>query len=241
MSAEWPPGVARIVLDETESTNAEALRAEPPAWILARRQTAARGRRGRAWAMPPGNFAASLALRPDMPPETAALFSFVAAVALHDVLASLTDRELLLKWPNDVLLDGGKVAGILLEASGHGSRLDRLVVGIGVNVATAPIHVEEGATPPASLELDVAPEAFLDRLAPAFAARETVFRREGFGPIRAAWLARAARLGQPLVARTGRESQSGVFQDVDETGALVLSTARGTRTVTAADVFFEAG
>ena len=238
MSADWPAGVARIVLDETDSTNAEALRHEPPAWILAHRQSAARGRRGRAWAMPPGNFAASLALRPDMPPADAALFSFVAAVALHDVLVTLTDRELALKWPNDVLLDGGKVAGILLESSGAGGRLDRLVVGIGVNVAAAPIRVEEGAVSPVALGLDLAPEAFLDRLAPAFAAREDAFRREGFAPIRAAWLARAARLGEAIVARTGEVRRSGVFQDVDATGALVLGTPRGPEVVSAADVFF---
>lgn len=226
------------MLDETDSTNLEALRHDPPAWILARRQTAARGRRGRVWAMPPGNFAASLALRPGMPPAGAALFSFVAALALHDVLVTLTDRDLALKWPNDVLLEGGKVAGILLESSGTGGQLDRLVVGIGVNTVAAPARVEDGAVPPVALGLDLAPEAFLDRLAPAFAARETTFRREGFAPIRAAWLARAARLGEPIVARTGGVSRNGVFQDVDTSGALILGTPRGAEIVAAADVFF---
>jgi BirA family biotin operon repressor/biotin-[acetyl-CoA-carboxylase] ligase len=157
---------------------------------------------------------------------------------LHDVLAALTDRPLALKWPNDVLLDGGKVAGILLESAGTAGRLDRLVVGIGVNLASAPVQVEEGALPPVALGLALPPESFLDRLAPAFALREAEFRREGFAPIRAAWLARAARLGQPIVARTGRESRSGVFQDVDPTGALVLGTPLGAQLVAAADVFF---
>ena len=188
--------------------------------------------------MPPGNFAASLALRPEMAPARAALYSFVAALALHDVLVSLTDGVLELKWPNDVLLDGGKVAGILLESSGTASRLDRLVVGIGVNLVGVPKRVEDGAVPPVALGVELAPEAFLDRLAHAFAAREAVFRNAGFAPIRDAWLARAARLGQPIVARTGQESRAGVFQDVDASGALVLATATGSRTVAAADIFF---
>lgn len=188
--------------------------------------------------MPRGNFAASLALRPNLPPDRAALYSFVAALALHDVLAALTDRPLALKWPNDVLLDGGKVAGILLESAGTAARLDRLVVGIGVNVATAPARLEDGVFAPVALGLDLPPEAFLDRLSPAFAAREDVFRTEGFAPIRAAWLARAARLGEPIVARTGRDTRSGVFQDVDPTGALVIGTPRGPQVVAAADIFF---
>ena len=122
MSSSWPPGVARVILDKTESTNAEALCAEPPTWICAHVQTMARGRRGRRWCMPRGNFAASLALRPDLPTNRAALYSFVASLAIHDVLSELTDRRIELKWPNDVLLDGGKVAGILLEEFGFFGR-----------------------------------------------------------------------------------------------------------------------
>src|SRR6187431_982931 len=115
----WPAGVGREILETVDSTNAEALRrAEAgetgPLWLLARRQTAARGRRGRAWASPEGNFAASFLLRP---PGQPALRSFVAALGLHDAMVALTGRAdlLALKWPNDVLLAGGKVAGILLE------------------------------------------------------------------------------------------------------------------------------
>jgi BirA family biotin operon repressor/biotin-[acetyl-CoA-carboxylase] ligase len=236
--AEWPPGVDRIILDETDSTNAEAMRCEPPAWVLAYRQTAARGRRGRRWQMPKGNFAASLALVPDMEPARAALYSFVASLALYDVLAELTELPLTLKWPNDVLAGAGKAAGILIESAGSGSRLDRLVVGFGVNLIKAPDKVEDGAVPPASLGLDVGVEPFLGKLAPAFAAREATFLGEGFAPIRDAWLSRAARLGQPIVVRTSDDSRAGVFKDIDPDGALVLGTADGNRTVTAADIFF---
>lgn len=238
MSTDWPAGIARVILDETESTNAEALKAEGPAWIMARRQTAARGRRGRPWATPEGNFAGSLAFWPDMPPDRAALYSFVASLALHDVLCGLTDRRLGLKWPNDVLLDGGKLAGILLESSANSGGANRLVIGIGVNLAFVPEGVVEGSAPPVALDADIGPEAFLDRLAPAFAARDAEFRAGGFAPIRVAWLARAARIGEHIVARTQNDSHGGVFQDVDASGALILATGGGTRTVTAADVFF---
>lgn len=188
--------------------------------------------------MPGGNFAASLALRPDLPPHRAALYSFVAAVALHDVLVELTDRPLALKWPNDVLLDGGKVAGILLESTGTASRLDRLVVGIGVNLVAAPERVGDGGLPPVALGAALGPEAFLDRLAPAFAARDSAFRAAGFEPIRDAWLTHAARLGEPIIARTGMASRRGVFEDVDASGALVLGTPSGRQAIAAADVFF---
>ena len=188
--------------------------------------------------MPAGNFAASLVFRPEMPADRCALYSFVAAMALHDVLAEATTRSLALKWPNDVLLDGGKVAGILLESSSAGGGIDRLVVGFGVNLVTAPQTVEPEAIRPLALDWNRGPEAFLDRLAPAFAAREATFRAEGFAPIRAAWLSRAARLGQQVTARTGTATRTGRFEDVDATGALVLGTEAGTSAIAAADVFF---
>jgi BirA family biotin operon repressor/biotin-[acetyl-CoA-carboxylase] ligase len=115
-----------------------------PTWICALEQTAARGRRGRAWANPPGNFAASLVLRPEGAPGHAALRSFVAALALRDAFlaAGAPEAALSLKWPNDVLLNGGKVAGILLESIGAGGRIDSLIIGIGVNLAAAPAAAE---------------------------------------------------------------------------------------------------
>lgn len=238
------------MLEETDSTNAHAARIADtlsgPTWILARRQTAAHGRRGRPWASPRGNFAASLLLRPDGRPEQVALRSFVAALALHDAFVAATGRAeaLSLKWPNDVLLYGGKVAGILLESVGAGHGVARLVIGIGVNLAAAPApdEVEPGATRPVSLAgetgLRIAPEDFLGLLAPAYERWEGQLRTFGFAPVRAAWLARAARLGETLTARTGRESIEGRFETLDETGALVLRTPGGRVAVPAADVYF---
>ncbi|MEC8039505.1 MAG: biotin--[acetyl-CoA-carboxylase] ligase, partial [Pseudomonadota bacterium] len=116
---DWPDGYGKRVLASIDSTNAEAARIADhlagPEWILALEQTAGRGRRGRAWVNPVGNFAATLVLHPTEPPEVVALRSFVASLALYDAFVAVTGRPqgLSLKWPNDVLLNGGKVAGIL--------------------------------------------------------------------------------------------------------------------------------
>ncbi len=246
----FPAGYDRVILQETDSTNAEALRRASalsgPTWIMAHAQNAARGRRGRGWAMPAGNFAATLLLHPTEPAETVALRSFVAALALHDACVALTGRPeaFALKWPNDVLLHGGKFAGILLESSGAGAGVAALAIGIGVNLRSAPqaAEVEPGALPPVALwpELgcDVPPETFLDHLAAAYAARETSFTTYGFAPIREAWLARAAKIGEAITARTPRAETQGIFETVDATGNLVLKTPDGRVPIAAADVFF---
>lgn len=246
----WPDGVARHLLAEVDSTNSEAQRLAPhltqPTWIMAGRQTAARGRRGRAWISPEGNFAATLVMRPQGDPAQAALRSFVAALALADALALVTGpgAVISLKWPNDVLLNGGKVAGILLESAGQGRAVNHLVIGIGVNLVAAPPRdlVEPGATPPVSILGEtgarIAPDEFLTLLAAAFARWEAQFTTYGFAPIRSAWLARAARLGQPITARTVTETIAGTFDTIGEDGALILLTAQGRRAIPAADVYF---
>ena len=240
--------MGRVLLDAVDSTNAEAMRRLPqlegPCWILARRQTAGRGRRGRPWSDPDGNFAASLALRPGMDPQRAALLSFVASLALHESLGDLTAQPsaLAIKWPNDLLAGRGKVAGILLEAAGTAGRADQLVIGIGVNLARAPAVVSAEAIPAVSLVAATGvwlrPETLLDRLAPAFDAWHRRLLAEGFAPLREAWLARAAGLGGPVTARTGREAVHGTFETIDESGALVLRTDAARRIIPAADVFF---
>jgi BirA family biotin operon repressor/biotin-[acetyl-CoA-carboxylase] ligase len=246
----WPKGVDRIVLDRVDSTNSEAARVAPglsgPTWIMAREQTAARGRRGRAWVNPPGNFAATLVMRPAADPAQAALRSFVAALALADALAALCGPgvTLALKWPNDVLMNGGKVAGILLESAGQGTGLTHLAIGIGVNLVAAPPPgmVEPGAVPPVSVMgetgLRLTQDEMLGALATAYAAQEAQFVTYGFAPVRTAWLARAARIGQSLTARTGTETVTGTFETLGEDGSLILATPAGRRAIQAADVFF---
>jgi BirA family biotin operon repressor/biotin-[acetyl-CoA-carboxylase] ligase len=194
--------------------------------------------------MPEGNFAATYLCRPDRPAAEVALTSFQAALALYDTLALYVDRErLALKWPNDVLLDGGKVAGILLESAGQGARVDWLAVGIGINLAAAPSpeEVEPGALLPVSLAGAGPPDPLevLEHLAFHMALNGRIWREAGFDALRRLWLRRAARLGERIVARTARESLTGIFETVDEAGQLVLRTAEGRRTVPAAEVFFD--
>ena len=242
MSTEWPAGYGLIRLEQVDSTLDEARRRAGdmagPTWIFAHRQTAARGRRGRAWVQPPGNFSASVFLPSPGAPARAAQRSFIAALALSDTLEAL-GVESALKWPNDVLVQGGKLAGILLEGLPGGA----LAIGIGVNLAQAPTadQVEPGAVAPVALAAEgvqITPDDFLPLLARAFAAREESLATYGFDPIRSAWLARAARLGQPITVRLPHETCSGTFADVDGTGQLVLSTDDGLRYIAAGDVFF---
>ncbi|MEY8840750.1 biotin--[acetyl-CoA-carboxylase] ligase [Cribrihabitans sp. XS_ASV171] len=249
MSA-WPEGYGLHVLEEVDSTLDEAARIAPrlagPVWIMAHRQVKGRGRRARPWADPAGNLSSTLVMRPDGPPAQAALRSFVAALALYDACVAVTGRAqgLALKWPNDVLLNGGKLAGILLESSGQGRGLGYLAIGIGVNLAQAPAAeaVEPGAVRPVSVLSEtgvaVTPEDFLGELAAAYAQHEALFTEQGFAPIRAAWLARAARLGEVITARTGCRETTGTFETVDEQGNLVLNTANGRLRIAAAEIYF---
>jgi BirA family transcriptional regulator, biotin operon repressor / biotin---[acetyl-CoA-carboxylase] ligase len=242
----WPQGVQCRVFDTIDSTMIEAARIAPeltgPTWIFSREQTQGRGRRGRDWVQPSGNFSATLIWRPDGSIETRALRSFVAALALREAFVAATGREdgFALKWPNDVLLNGGKVAGILLESIG-----EHLAIGFGVNLVAAPPldMVEIGAVPPVNLFSEVGlkldSKEFLNLLATAFDRLELQFTTYGFAPIRAAWLQHAAKLGEVITARTNTTAVTGTFQTVDEQGMLVLKAADGTHRIAAADVFFE--
>jgi BirA family biotin operon repressor/biotin-[acetyl-CoA-carboxylase] ligase len=248
--SEWPAGYGRRVRAEVASTLSEAARIASglagPEWILALRQTAGRGRRGREWKDPKGNFAATLVMRPEGAPEQAALRSFVAALAVYDACVAVSGRSegLALKWPNDVLLNGGKLAGILLESAGQGSGVNHLFVGIGVNLLDTPMKewLEPGSVWPVSLlgetGAQVDPETFLEAVAGAFAHYEQQFTTYGFEPIRTAWLARAAKLGEVITARTATAETSGTFETVDGQGNLVLNTAKGRVSIPAADIYF---
>ena len=225
---------------------AEAARLAPnlacPTWVMARHQTAARGRRGKVWEHPAGNLAATLIYKPDVTTAEAAKRSFMAANALYETLAIYIDRyRLSLKWPNDVLLNGGKVAGILLESAGRGPFVDWLSIGVGVNLTDVPTGLT-GPFPPVSLlgegGPEVTPEDFLTVLAGNFATQEGKLSAFGFTRIREDWLRHAARLGEVITARTGKDVIKGIFDTVDEDGNLVLITGMGPRAIPAADVFF---
>ena len=214
-----------------------------PTWVFARHQTAARGRLGRGWANPKGNFSATLVMRPEGSPTAAALRSFLAANAVFEALAMHANRDALaLKWPNDVLLNDGKVAGILLESAGLGSVIEWLSIGVGVNLIHSPQATPDMAIRPVSLLEEtgarVDAREFLFTLADCYATEERILERLGFQPIRERWLERAARLGELITARTGREEITGRFDTVDEIGQLVLTTAKGKIKIPAADVYF---
>ena len=167
------------------------------------------------------------------------LCAALSANALFSALSEFVEsKRLAVKWPNDVLLDGGKVAGILLESESGQDRVKWLAVGIGVNLATAPESVTDAAHPPVSVGLDIPPVSFLNVLADHFAKEEDIFARYGFPMVRDRWMAHAARNGQLIRALTTTETFTGIFQSVDDNGNLELSSSNGTKKIAAAEIFF---
>lgn len=224
---------------ETGSTNADMLAlawagASEGSWLRAERQTGGKGRQGRAWESPPGNFYGStlVRLRPTDPP--AATLALVAAVALEDAVGVFLPTRATLKWPNDLLIDGAKLSGILLERAG-----DSVVIGIGVNLAHHPELPDRPTTSLAAQGALVDPATFADVLAEAFARWLARWRGEGLDPIRQRWLDRAHAAGTALTARLpDGEAIDGLFDSLTHDGALILRLASGERRVIhAGDVF----
>ena len=243
----WPKGYGLKAFDVIDSTNEEAKRlaqrGEPgPIWISAARQTAGRGRRGRTWESPTGNLAATLFLRPGKPAAECAQLSFAAAIAACDTLAGFAPAaDVKVKWPNDVLADGGKIAGILLESSGAaGETPDYLAIGIGMNLAMHPQGTEFPATSLPALGARVPqPDDVLLPLAAHLARWIEIWRDQGFAPVRDAWLARAKGLGTRIRARLATGEMHGIFEGIDEAGALILRDGQGpAQRISAGEVFF---
>lgn len=243
-----PSFFSLVALDRIDSTNEEALRraragAAEGTLVWAREQTGGRGRRGRAWSSPPGNLYASLLLRPAVPPAQAAQLGFVAAAAMAETLHALLplERRLRCKWPNDLLVDGAKVAGILPEAEAAGRNVEALVLGMGINLASHPSDTPYPATSLQAAGACVSLEALLESLAGRLLLWYRRWQEEGFGPIRARWLDFAAGLGQPIEIRLEAGTLRGRFAALDTSGALDLELADGGhRLVTAGDVFYPA-
>ncbi len=166
--------------------------------------------------------------------------SFVLALAVHDALSGLiTKGDIRIKWPNDILVDGAKIAGLLLEMVDAASAR-MLVAGIGVNVVSAPAEAAYSTT--RLLDYDAAPMplALAETIDANFWAHYQIWRKDGFAPVRRQWLERAAGLGAAITVRLPNETLSGVFEDLDETGGLVLRFEGGTRIISAGDVYFGA-
>ena len=239
-----------LLLEQTDSTNAEARRrAEAgetgPLWIVARRQSEGRGRRGRAWESDAGNLFATLLTTTRKSPAEAAQVTFIAALAVAGLLDAYAPASLVtIKWPNDVMLGGDKASGVLVESGAHEGGGLWLAVGIGVNLAHAPKGTERPATAlvhhlrgdvltPPSVETAAAV------LAEAFAVWMDRWETLGFQPILDAWQARTPGLNGPAVARLGRETVEGRAEGVASDGALKLRLADGSlRLISAGDVFF---
>ena len=250
-AASLPSLYNLIALDTIDSTNAEARRraedgAPEGTLVWALEQTAGRGRRGRTWVSPKGNFYASLVLRPEVPLKDAAQLSFVAALAVFDAIGAVCPAglEVAVKWPNDVLITGRKVAGILLESQGAadaGAEADFIVLGVGVNLMSFPEDAEFPATCLTDEGAGVLPHEFLEAFARHFLTWVRQWADQGFEKVRKNWLWRCDQTGKDIQVRLPNETLSGVFAGLDDAGALLLDTGTGTRTITAGDVFFGAG
>lgn len=220
--------------DEARRLAAEG--APPGLVVTAAEQTAGRGRQGRGWASPVGNLYASVLLAPAVPPARLPELGFVAAVAVASTLDRfLPEGTIGLKWPNDVLARGAKIAGLLVEQADG-----MAILGMGINLAAAPADTPYPATTLAACGAVVTPEMALERLLEALGDALARWEQLGFAPIRAAWLARAHPPGTPLRVRLGGPAAAGVlegrFAGLDADGALLLATAAGQRRIAAGDV-----
>ncbi len=225
--------------DLIDSTNDEALRlaragAPDGTVVVARQQSAGRGRQGRIWISPPGNLYVSFLVRtgrfPGFVAARAAEIGFVAALAVADTLDTII-AGCRLKWPNDVLLAGAKIAGVLTEMTG-----DAIVIGIGINVAHSPPDMPYPVVSAASLGGTASADDALAVLTDRLDRRLADWAAHGFGPVREAWLQRGPALGQSLTARLGATTITGGFAGMAEDGALLLTTAEGTRRIVAGEV-----
>lgn len=226
---------------ETGSTNADMLAlaaaGEPEGlWLRADRQSAGRGRMGRDWQSPTGNFYGSTLVRLLPGDPEAATLALVAAVAVHDVLSAFAAQvPFRIKWPNDVMVEGAKISGILLERTG-----DSVVVGIGVNLAFHPEGLPRAVTSLAGQGAPVpAPDVFQVELADAFARWLRRWRSEGLAVLRAAWVERAHPAGTALSVNAPDGSVTeGLFDGLEADGALRLRLADGSvRAIHAGDIF----
>jgi len=247
-----PGGHRAIYLPETPSTNFHAMAlaqggASGQLWVWAGRQTRGRGRLGRAWDSPKGNLYASLLLHPSCPPDAIAGLPLLAGLAAHDALTSeVADWRnlpaLQLKWPNDILLGGAKLGGILIESAVLTSGARAVVIGTGLNLASAPADLGREVTCLHDHGCRVMPQKALSALAFAVARWLDVWADgAGIAYLRHAWLKRAHPLGAMVSVRLGNERIEGRFAGLDETGALLLRVGGAERRITAGDVAMARG
>jgi BirA family biotin operon repressor/biotin-[acetyl-CoA-carboxylase] ligase len=244
-------GYRLAAFESIGSTNAEALsRARNgecgPMWFVTSEQTAGRGRRHRPWIAPRGNLASSVLETIAVTPAVAATLGFAAGLALETALRRVSRGagsggvSFFLKWPNDVLAGHEKLAGVLLEAEAvQGGRL-AVVVGIGTNVVSAPEATPTPATSLLKLGIATSAEELFSALSDSWVEIRKIWDQgRGFGEIRSLWLERAAGLGQPVAISTGGATIVGTFDNIDDSGCLVVKTSAGEQVpISAGDVYF---
>jgi len=234
---DLPPGYRLHALESIDSTNDEARRlaetgAADRTVVVAATQTAGHGRRGRSWVSPRGNVFCSILLRPAGPPASFAQLTFVAALAAADTVTAMgvPARSVTLKWPNDVLLNGGKVAGILLEGSWpQGAGQGWVVIGIGINLAHHPDGLPYPVTSVAAAGGGTGLDQCLGSLVAAIEAWLGRWERQGFEPIRTAWWDRAHDRFGPIRVKFDDSELEGRFAGIDHDGALILERPDGER------------
>lgn len=245
-----PPAYRLVEVDSVVSSNEEAKRlaaegAEDGTLVWAKEQTGGKGRQGRSWTSPRGNLFLSMVLRPDCELKQAAQLGFAAALALGDAVGSVAPPliEVTYKWPNDVLANGRKLAGILLEAQANAEGgVEWLVLGVGANVKSFPRDADINATSlhfegcaPSVTEVDL-----LEAFARHFLSWVNVWLEDGFEPLRRAWMRHAEGKGEMIRVRLPRETLEGRFQDLDGEGHLLLDQGTGSpRAIAVGDVFFD--
>lgn len=240
--------------EELDSTNDEARRiaeggGSHGAVVWAKRQTNGRGRMGRLWVSPEGNLYCSILLSPECDTATAAQLAFVTAVAVVETLTPIIHdgSELTCKWPNDILLDGKKIGGILLESfetadiTPTQNRMVRwVVIGIGINIDSCPENTDIPATylKAAGVEI-ISAKIVLSRFIHHFITEYDIWAKRGFAPIRRKWLEHAFRKGKTIQVRLPKETHSGIFEGIDTSGHLLLKSPKGKRmAISAGDVFW---
>jgi len=201
--------------------------------VHADEQTAGRGRFGRAWYSPPGNLYLSVLLRLDCPVSATPELGFVTALTVADAVDALLPKQIksTLKWPNDVLVDDGKIAGILVEQVDAAQ-----IIGVGLNVLEAPRNAPYKTATLVGAGGIATVDGARDLLLESLAKHLDAWLEHGFAPIRAAWLARAHPIGTSLRASIGGRTEEGLFAGLDEDGAMLLDTPDGRKRIVAAEV-----
>jgi BirA family biotin operon repressor/biotin-[acetyl-CoA-carboxylase] ligase len=228
-----------------DSTNEEAKRLAARGCahgtvIWADQQTSGHGRFGRPWHSPPGNLLFSVVLRHPVAPSRAAELGFLCAVVTAECVAALrpADGRVGLKWPNDVQVDGAKIAGILPECQSDDGFLNWVVLGVGLNLAHAPSGMSYPVTSLSAHAAIVTPERCLREFLGHFGRWIELWEQRGFDPVRSAWLGYARGLGTPVTVNLKERREHGIFHGIDASGAMLLVTSEGQRRITAGDVAF---